>query len=229
MLVLSFFLSSCSVVQKTSKQELSDGVYLKTTENEKQKVYINVVDDSIRIYQTITLNHKIHIDTLKPLELYLSKYKTSENSKFSLSNESFDIDFLTMPVKFRFATKGVPVQLNSELNASVFFGYRNDRYSIKYITNPLNISKLRITHFGYSVGLFNSIGNTFMSPTNTNDKLQQEYDGIVWSKGLAGIIGVNNLSLGLAIGFDNLLDQNSSSWIYENKPWIGLGFGLNLN
>ncbi len=84
-------------------------------------------------------------------------------------------------------------------------------------------------HFGYSVGLFSGFGNTLVSPTNTQNILDSEYDGIVWSKGIAAIVGVNNFTVGLTFGFDNLLDKNKKFWLYENKPWIGLGFGLNLN
>lgn len=68
-----------------------------------------------------------------------------------------------------------------------------------------------------------------MSPTNTGGRLPDEYDGIVWSKGVATIFAVNNFTLGLAFGFDNLLDENRRIWLYESKPWAGLTFGLNLN
>ena len=96
------------------------------------------------------------------------------------------------------------------------------------IGNEVEISQIQ-NHFGFSFGVFTGFGNTFMSPTNTNNILQQEYDGIVWSKGVAGILAVNNFTLGLAFGFDNLLDKNHSNWNYKNKPWVGLAFGLNLN
>lgn len=229
--ILTFvlLLSSCSILQTSPKQELTDGFYLKKIRNERQQVYIDVMDDSIQIYPTTSHNKTIAIDTLKPFELYSSEFKTKVDLDFTLYRNSLDIDFLTIPSKFRFAENEVPPQLNSELNGVIYIGFRRDHYRIEYQKNPLKKYERRTIHFGYSVGLFTGFGNTFMSPTNTNDILQQEYDGIVWSKGLAGIIGVNNLSIGIAIGFDNLLDENKNIWIYENKPWIGLGFGLNLN
>lgn len=227
--VITLLLSSCTILQKTPKQELSDGMYTQNTGNERQMVYVNIAGDSIQIHQTTTYDKKICIDSLESVALFLPELKNKENLDFTLSRSSLDLDILTVPAKFRFATKNVSAQLNSELNGSVFFGFRNDRYGIKYRKSPLNIHQRITMHIGYSVGFFTSIGNTFISPTTTNDMLSQEYDGIVWSKGMAGIIGVNNLSVGLAVGFDNLLDKNNSIWIYENKPWIGLGFGLNLN
>ncbi len=30
----------------------------------------------------------------------------------------------------------------------------------------------------------------------------------------------------LAAGFDNLLDNNKSIWIYNNKPWFGIMLGI---
>ena len=68
-----------------------------------------------------------------------------------------------------------------------------------------------------------------MNPSVTNNQITTEYDGLVSSKGLAGIIGINNFTIGLALGYDNLLDANKKKWIYQGKPWIGLAFGLNLN
>ncbi|MFY9310502.1 MAG: hypothetical protein WAQ28_15765 [Bacteroidia bacterium] len=68
-----------------------------------------------------------------------------------------------------------------------------------------------------------------MTPTTTNGAIPIEYDGVVWNKGIAGIIAVNNFTVGLAAGFDNLLDNNHRLWVYESKPWFGLAFGLNLN
>ncbi|GAB3813836.1 hypothetical protein GCM10028895_06320 [Pontibacter rugosus] len=56
-----------------------------------------------------------------------------------------------------------------------------------------------------------------------------EYEGVVLLKGVAGIIGINNFSLGLTIGIDHLFDKNRDDWIYQHKPWVGLAFGLNLN
>lgn len=68
-----------------------------------------------------------------------------------------------------------------------------------------------------------------MTPTNTFNKISQEYDGVVWNKGLAGILAINNFTVGLSLGIDNLLDKNKKVWIYESKPWVGIAFGLNLN
>lgn len=222
-------LSSCNVLQKTAKQELSDGYYIKKTISEKSKVYVDVVDDNIYIHPSIERDNQTFVDTLSNSELYQKEVKAQENVDFKLSQNSFDLDFLTIPLKFRTAEKGVPAQLNADINGAIYLGYRTDVYHIKYAQNPLKKSIRKIQHFGYSLGFFTGFGNTTISPTNTQEILQKEYDGVVWSKGIAGIIGINNFTVGLTIGFEHLLDKNRSIWIYEQKTWFGLGFGLNLN
>ncbi len=227
-LILLFF-SSCALLKKTAKQELSDGLYTKKSSSNKSRVYVNVLEETIHLYPTIKQNNVSVLDTSSPYEVYLPKLQSSEKIDFKLSKTSFDVDFFTIPFKLRFAEKSVPTQLNANINGAVYLGYRRDTYKINYHTNLLKTSIRKTNHFGYSLGFFTGFGNTFMSPTNTDNVLQQEYDGIVWGKGIAGIIGINNFTIGLTLGFDNLLDKNKSIWIYESRPWLGLAFGLNLN
>ncbi|MCE3294485.1 MAG: hypothetical protein K0R65_199 [Crocinitomicaceae bacterium] len=227
--VVILFSGSCSVIQKTAKQELTDGVYQQKMDKKKETVYVNVLNENIRIYRVIKTADGLKVDTARISQMYSDILKTKEGIEFSLSKKSFDVDFLTIPLKYRTAQKSVAPQLNANFNGAVYLGYRTDRYVINYQSNPLHISERKMTHLGYSVGIFTGLGNTFMSPTNTNNALQQEYDAMVWNKGIAAIFGVNSFSLGFSVGFDNLLDQNRDTWIYESKPWLGLIFGLNLN
>ena len=220
---------SCSVIQKSNKNQFNNGFYIQKIDGKKQKVYIEIVDDTIRIHPTQNFNHKLIIDTTTAPCFFQKEIMTEPRQTTSFDKVSFDIDFFTIPLKFRPNQNDVPSQLNTTLNGAVYFGYRTDKYVLNYIANPLGKSDRLINHFGFSMGVFSGFGNTFMSPTNTNNILQQEYDGIVLSKGLAGIFAFNNITVGLALGFDNLLDKNKKIWIYENKYWLGLTFGLNLN
>ena len=224
---LVLLLTSCSVWKQTAKRELTDGFYTQRDDTGRIKVYVNVAEENIHIYQTSVNRSVLQVDTSN-----YKVYSPSQNvfaGNVSLTRKSFDLDFLTIPLKFRYSQKSVPSQLNTNINGAVYVGFRTDRYTLNYQTNPLFITKRRIMHFGYSLGLFTGMGNTQMSPTNTNNILSQEYDGIVWSKGIAGIVGINKFTLGFAVGFDNLLNKDRNIWIYEGKPWLGLAFGLNLN
>jgi hypothetical protein len=68
-----------------------------------------------------------------------------------------------------------------------------------------------------------------MNPFVTNNNIQSEYDGVVITKGIAGLIGVGEFTFGGAVGFDNLMDKNRNTWIYQGKPWLGFTVGFNIN
>ncbi|MFN3840039.1 MAG: hypothetical protein ACK4RF_04960 [Cyclobacteriaceae bacterium] len=69
----------------------------------------------------------------------------------------------------------------------------------------------------------------FISPWTTNNQITDEYDGFILSRGLSAMAGINNLTVGVAIGWDYLTDRDKVVWIYQNKPWVGLMIGLNIN
>ncbi|KOY87701.1 hypothetical protein AD998_17600 [bacterium 336/3] len=226
-LILMILLSGCSVIKNTPKTELIEGFYWqKNHEKIKKEVYINPQSEDLYIYPS----QQKKVDTSQYIALLPEMTKLLENqNKIILNRGGLDIDLLTIPLKYRSKRIDVPAQINSFLNGAVYLGYRFDKYIIKYQKTPLHLYKREISHYGFSLGLFSGLGGVFMSPTNTNNILAQEYDGVVWNKGIAGIIAIDKFNLGLALGFDNLLDKNKNIWIYEGKSWLGLAFGLNLN
>ncbi len=229
LLILVFLLSSCSVIRKSAKTAFTDGYYIQNLDNKKQVVFVDIDEEALRIHPIIKDKHLRAIDSTKVCQYYPKEMSSAFRSSTSFAKYTLDIDFLTMPLKYRPAQSTVPAQLNTNLNGALYLGFRTDNYRLNYYANPLKKSDRNIIHYGVSVGIFTGFGNTSMNATTTNNYLSSEYDGIVWTKGIAGIIAVNNFSLGLALGFDNLLDQNKIYWIYETKPWFGLAFGLNLN
>jgi hypothetical protein len=222
-------LNSCSIIRKSPKTEFKDGFYIQNLNNKKQIVYVNIEHETLRIHPTKTNIHHRIIDTTQVC-LYYQKQMNSDYKNFtSFAKHTLDIDFLTIPLKYRPSEKGVPSQLNTNLNGAVYLGFRTDNYKVSYEPNHLGKVDRNINHYGFSMGTFSGFGNTAMTPTTTKNAISIEYDGILWTKGIAGIIAVNNFTVGLSVGFDNLLDNNNNNWIYESKPWFGLAFGLNLN
>jgi hypothetical protein len=226
---LILVISACSLFENSAKHDFNDGYYYQIINGKKQSVYKISREDSLLIYATKFEGKLKVIDTLK--RVLILPNKISAGNKYAATfNKSFlDIDFFTIPLKYRPAQVNVPAQLNANLNGALYVGFRNDRYALNYFSNPLGFSERKMNHLGFSIGVFSGLGNTFMSPTNTNNAIQQEYDGVVSTNGLAGVFAVNNITFGLSVGFDHLLDNNRSSWIYQNKPWFGLVFGIHLN
>jgi hypothetical protein len=228
-LLLYLLSTGCGIFKPSPKTAFVDGTYTQISNNTARKVFVDMNEDSLFVHP-YSNNDKGSSAPSKESQLVLPYeilQPTEQQSVFSKS--SYDIDFITIPLKYRFAQKSVPPQLNANLTGAIYLGYRTDRYAVKYHSNPLQKSLRNITHFGFSVGVYTGLGNTFMSPTNTGNQIDQEYDGLIWTKGIAGIIGLNSFTIGLTLGFDNLLDRNRKVWIYESKPYIGFALGLNLN
>jgi hypothetical protein len=213
-------LCSCATIQNNAKYELSNGNYKLKIEGKKYHSYIENKEDTILVHN---LNSKISTALPQSIINGISK-------KQHLIKPSLDIDILTALFKIRPKIENeLPTQLNTNFNGNLFIGRRTDIYQIQYIINPLNNFIRQINHFGFSGGVFVGLGNTAMNPSTTQNRILTEYDGLIFQKGVAGIIAVNKLTIGLSIGLDNLLDQNKKLWIYEDKPWFGLMLGLNLN
>ncbi|PLK45922.1 hypothetical protein [Emticicia sp. TH156] len=230
LLLLSVFIvSGCGVISTTPKKVLIDGIYKQKRESLTRKVYVNIEDETLRIHPLSVAANKTTFDTLNPEEVFPVEINKAGIRKSAFTGNSFDIDFLTIPIKYRFARHSVPAQLNANINGAVYLGYRIDKYVVSYKPDLLGHSFRYITHYGFSWGIFNGLGNTAMTPTNTFPAIDQEYDGIVWNKGIAGIFAINNFTLGVSAGLDNLLDKNKKAWIYQSRPWFGIAIGLNLN
>lgn len=214
--IVSFLFSSCGVLKQLPKNELTNGNFTYINIQKRKTVYI-----------------ENHADTLigfsEQKAIFHIPLTNTKDESYLLHKASFDIDVLTIPVKFRGGQQNIPNQLISEINASLYLGLRNDLFKINYPIKPSGTRNRSIEHVGFSLGGLIGIGNSVINADVTNSAIINEYQGILMTKGIAGIIAINNFTVGVAYGWDHLLDSNQNNWIYHQKPWIGLSFGLNLN
>jgi hypothetical protein len=219
-------LSSCAVLTNSNGREFDDDYYIQKVNKESTRVYIDVEEEMIRIHP---INDRGLIDTFQACQFYYSDKSRPINESVSFHKRSFDLDVLTIPIKIRPAQEDVPSQFQTGLNLSLFAGYRTDQYKLKYEQNPFGRYKRKISHYGFSFGLFSGIGSSLIYPGSTADQVDLEYEGIIINSGIATIIAIENFNIGLAVGIDKLLDRNRRLWIHESKPWFGFAFGIDLN
>ena len=99
-LLLMFCLlhSSCSVIQKSNKNQFNNGFYIQKIDGKKQKVYIEIVEDTIRIHPTQNFNHKLIIDTTTAPCFFQKEIKTepkqTENSLKNIKSNQNMLSFL---------------------------------------------------------------------------------------------------------------------------------------
>lgn len=229
-LSLLFTLSACTFLKNSPKYGFSEGYYKSRLFHKKdKKVYVVPGDDTIKVYTARGLQ-KEQVDTTQSLKIaFPQNQKPLQFESYVFRKNTFDIDVLTIPFKYRPAVHGFPRQLNATFNGAVYLGYRSDIYRLSYSQTPLRIFKRDITHYGYSVGVFTGLGTARIDEYVTNNGINIQYDGVVNLSGINIIAGVEKVSLGLAVGVDRLLDKNRKYWVNHGKPWIGLSFGINLN
>jgi hypothetical protein len=229
--LIAFTLFSCIANKDVVQYEIVDGIYAsKIFEGKPEKVYIDNELEFLYVFPLEKLNENYFLDTLnRSYFSFPQRHHATRLDREIFRTNGFDLDLITIPFKFRSGTTGVPPQLNTNLNASLYFGYRSDWYTLNYRKNQMGVFDRFTKHYGITFGFFTGFGATPINPWVTKDQVLIEYDGIVWSNGLALSFAVDYFTIGLGIGRDNLLDKNSSKWIYQNKPWLGLVLGINLN
>lgn len=228
--ILILTCAACGLARPTAKYQFSDGYYSTRGIGSLHNVYVYSRDSNITVYSLLAVSRRGHIDTNKHHAIIFGQTEPDSFKKAPVFTKgSFDIDFLTIPIKYRFPTEGFLRQLNANLNGGLYLGYRKDFYILHYNVSPLGVSTRSMTHLGFSAGGFLGFGNTFISQYVTKGAVQAEYDGVVFNRGFAAIVALNRFTAGIALGWDKLLDSNHLNWIYNNKPWTGIVLGLNLN
>lgn len=208
---MTFIVTSCGVIKITTKHNLADGPYRFRHEGEKyRKVKIHVGDDTVAVFSRDD-----------------APVAVEPKTRYLLGN-SFDIDVLVAPFKYRPVVQGTPRKLSSSFNGAVFMGYRWDRFKIEPYKNVFG-SRRRTHHSGFTLGAFGGIGSAQINPWTTNYRTNDEYDGFVVTHGAAALLAFRHITAGVAVGFDRLTDRDKDIWIYQGKPWYGLVVGLNLN
>lgn len=221
-------LAGCTPLDKIYSHEFSDGYFrLKSQKKGTESVYVKLKGDTIKVFNVARVNGIRNPDTASPKSVLISSVNP-ENPLFNSTfrKTSVDIDLSTVLLKLRPSAGDVPQQLSTNVNGVFYAGFRKDYFHLKNSISELHEASSFIRHTGFDFGIFAGIGITPVNPTVTMSRTIQEYDGIVFQKGFSVFATYENMSVGLAIGFDNLLDHNRVIWIYNNKPWFGLVLGI---
>jgi hypothetical protein len=220
--------AGCVPFDKIYSHDFNDGFFkLEFSGKKSENVYLNVTDDSVKVYSVQKENKFRLSDTSTFYGVNLKSIVPGNilyNSTFIKT--SADIDLSTVLLKFRPASGDVPSQLSTNANGIFYAGFRKDRFKFKSSFSKAHEMSSFIRHTGFDFGFFAGIGITPVSPTMTMNRTIQEYDGIVFQKGFSIFGTYENMSVGLAIGFDNLIGHDKSIWIYNQKTWIGLVLGV---
>jgi hypothetical protein len=192
--------AGCSAIRETSLHPMEDNIY--KVPSQRNKRYYTVVEEYKITMHTVKKTAKGWITDTTAGTISMSTNNPQSTQPVTFITSTFDLDVLTILFKYRPYSSGFPNQLNTNFNAAGFIGHRSDYYILSYQKNPLDKLRHKVNHFAYSVGFFGGLGSTNMNPFVTGNRLLSEYDGVVITKGIVGLVGIGNLTFGAAIGLD---------------------------
>ena len=218
----------CVPLEKIYRHDFDSGYFkLKTPENKVSEVYMDLKDDTVTVFNISGAGKSKAPDLSTAQGIKISEIKPgSLLYKNTLVRRSLDFDLSTVALRYRPESSGVPNQLSYNINTVLYLGIRRDFFIVKSHHSPLRKENPFIRQIGFDAGILAGIGITPINPSVTNSNTPLEYDGWFFQKGVAAFITIERMSVGISLGFDNLLDKNSSSWIYNQKPWIGIVLGI---
>lgn len=215
-----------------SREDFAPDVYTyKVGGVPRGKWYTSQEQDSIKLYPLQARNWRKseprHLPA--PQVLVLQTLVVEPDSSRVFVTQSLDVDVFTAPIKYRPARGDFAPQLQPVLNLNAYTGYRRDKYAYHYRPTRGGFYRKTLTHVGISGGCFVGIGSEHILQDRISRPIAGEYDGFLMSAGLGIFLGLQQVTAGLLVGADRLMDGNSRFWLYDRKPWIGIGLGVNLN
>lgn len=225
-IVLIVFLTSCNVLEKASMHGFNSGFYkFESEQKSDQNVYVDVTEEKIDVYHQT----KKQPDKNAFLTIPLKPWDSIQIKPIVFKKESLDVDITAILLKYRPSVYGLPGQMTTDFNIALYAGWRHDSYKIASKKDPLGKKHHKINNWGYDFGLFTGPGATQISPFTTQNKVTDEYSGMIIQTGIAGFIESNIASFGIALGIDSLLNSDREVWIYDKKPWVGFIVGIAIN
>tara|TARA_R110002126_G_scaffold57927_2_gene153235 strand:- start:3026 stop:4150 length:1125 start_codon:yes stop_codon:yes gene_type:complete len=207
----------------------------KDEKKKKEKTIVELLNDAKEKYKLNTSNESTK-------ELF---YKIPDDHTAVFHFTEYTITAITIPLKYRFQTdRGAldasdpenvtEISINSEefstsVNLALFGGFTWGKTKFthrKKIGNRINTKK-------NTIGLFLGSSAVELKSTNTNIKLAQpqgDREGTFGtiSFGLGYVKSWNKISIGLFSGIDKGVGRVSEAWVYDGKPWLGIGVGYDL-
>ena len=226
--VITFF-SGCSIFRDSSKYSFNDGIYQTKRFSHNEVYVLKVDDDTIAVFPVIEFKDSTAILTKQRVN-YTSMQKKFKDNKVvhNFYRPSFDLDVMTIPIKYRPAAYTLPNQLTTNFNGAIFAGYRIDDYRVNYKRTPLNTYKQSVKHIGYSAGLYAGLGNTNIDQWSLKTAPDIQYEGMLFGYGIAANVAIERFTFGVAVGTDYLMDHYHTLWFYEGKPCVGFTVGLDI-
>lgn len=162
-------------------------------------------------------------------EKYFITLQNRESVWFTYAN--LEMSTLTLPFKYQFKVKkeGNEIQpdITTGINLNLFLGTRVGR--VRYFYDKYK--GMTEGGWSYTIGFLAGINALKIDSASTSYNTKpviKEMTVPSLSYGGGIIFNVDEFSIGLFLGQDAGLSKDARKWNYNNKPWLGFGFGYKL-
>jgi hypothetical protein len=161
-------------------------------------------------------NHRIEIDLARDSV-------GGSSSRVKIPFRAFLVSFNTVPLRLRLVSRDSrnPTPATTNLNFAVNVGgVRGNSY----------FSPRSVNHYGYALSVF--MGATTVSLDQGAYFHPSAYDTDRTNLGISGGVSFtlirNNVGLVAALGIDHCTGPNRGEWLYQDRPWLGIGISTGL-
>ena len=169
------------------------------------------------------LNAKLVFNPDETKKLFLlpkSSFTDNSEIKYVVPKHSFTFGAVTVPIKLRFGSK------DNDGNRKRYFDFTSDvniGLSAGYKLRPYRNDSFAINFLG---GF--SITSVEVDEQTTNNFVLTNTKAAAFTPNLSIVFEAKNFQIGIFSGIDFLSGELSDNWIYQNKPWLGIGLGYGI-
>jgi len=148
-------------------------------------------------------------------------FELSNRQSVKIKFKQWSFNALTVPLKIRFSSDDV--EATTDANLGALFGHTWGT------TNFVHRSKVDNKQYDseHTVGFFTGVEDlefSFMNEENT----EVEVETAILSIGTGYLFSYQKFTLGVTLGLDFGLAENSSEWTFQGNPWLGASLGYSL-
>jgi hypothetical protein len=206
---------------KTEIIDKTDYFILENVGSAEKSSKIDSVKVSRPIPEKIKMDGVIYsTDSIKILHNY--------QKPFRYLDLKFSVQTLTIPLKFRKAL-GDGIKYPSQAESSVNIGFAT---SMEYSINRFDPYKKRmgksLNQISFNPGTIYNFGATALDPATNSPGLKSNRNSPMFTLGTFLMVGINNIYFGYGIGWDWVIGEGHSYWVYQHKMWHGIIIALNV-
>lgn len=142
-------------------------------------------------------------------------YKVNKNTLFNnyekvTAYDRVTLGVLSLPIKFRFQDG----TFDTNFNIGAAVGYR-------LFTN-------QFSPYAFYVQTGLNLGTTKLTSSNSAVEAEKEINATTGTFILGAMFQYKKIQTGLYLGYDFISNQKEYNWDYNGRPWLSIGFGVDL-